>query len=52
MLKVLKIILLAEKPQCAWFKWAGNPQYLVVDTSSEMEYSSALKPIDLILLKR
>ena len=23
------------KPQCAWFKWAGNPQYLVVDTSSE-----------------
>lgn len=23
------------RPKCAWFKWAGSPKYLVVDTSSE-----------------
>jgi uncharacterized membrane protein len=23
------------QPQCAWFKWAGTPKYLLVDTSPE-----------------
>jgi hypothetical protein len=23
------------QPQCKWFKWAGNPKYLIVDTSPE-----------------
>jgi uncharacterized membrane protein len=26
-----------EKPTCEWFRWSGNPSYLIVDTSNDWD---------------
>jgi hypothetical protein len=34
-----------EKLKCNWFRWSGNPQYLIVDTSSEWDARHLLENI-------